>query len=741
MSTRLQSNKAATHGIPDFKELLEETDDLMRRQRQKGAEYKFREGPGRPRLALDGDASPVASAASAKDETMKAGATASANNASSLDNYDPNEQAAREQKALVDTVSRMRAEASHLAADVATLTQKYDSMKASLEQLAYQDDVDTERRQGLNKMRDLKARIHFLTLSLEDAEHYSKVLTHMTKRLTDEKLSKIATMKAFEDALRVHKNELELVQDVQRSAIKSRDEEMAELVRLQAEVRRQVANLDRKLEARRLEVKVRQEKAKWRLTKLQEEMSLKAQAEGDLTEEEERAMIAKAQNLSQEAAELRAERVRAQADADQSEKEYTRIRVSAGIVIPADAETTHVLDATSPVASTMGGTTQGLPLAMGAGEGDEDAQPGSFITPDPLPIIVRFNTLEEEMRQVEDQLADYNIRYSTLQQQMALLRGLAEPRAKDERDEEDKDLSELQALRDRIVLARRGLESGRESDDVHQLRVQLEQSVTVLMERMEGIPAPLMAMAARHRMSPEEAEVMALAFADLDTLRESHASVWSRTLHDRIVGAIRHLHTVMRALDSTAAGAAMDKAQVALARHLAGESHEAALGSTSRSAAASGGDGSTAMGQGGGPGSRGSRSAAGGGDAIGLDGTAAEAEEEAAAAVEADRRIDATIESMIVKNEWSIRVRPGSGADKKAGGSTSKGGASGGSKAISGRALAEAVQAFEKTWKDVSSGVVTATPRGHAAYSTTDYLPSGTYPARAPRPRDAHHLH
>ena len=42
---------------------------------------------------------------------------------------------------------------------------------------------------------------------------------------------------------------------------------------------------------------MRQDKAKFRLAKLQEEMSLKAQAEGDLTEEEERAMIEKAKNL------------------------------------------------------------------------------------------------------------------------------------------------------------------------------------------------------------------------------------------------------------------------------------------------------------------------------------------------------------------------------------------------------------------------------------------------------------
>ena len=61
-------------------------------------------------------------------------------------------------------------------------------------------------------------------------------------------------------------------------------------------------SLDKKLEARRGEVKARQEKAKWRLAKMLEELSLKAQAEGEMTEEEEKAMLEKAKNLSAESA-------------------------------------------------------------------------------------------------------------------------------------------------------------------------------------------------------------------------------------------------------------------------------------------------------------------------------------------------------------------------------------------------------------------------------------------------------
>lgn len=50
---------------------------------------------------------------------------------------------------------------------------------------------------------------------------------------------------------------------------------------LQVEIKKYISGLDRKLEARRLEVKARQNKAQQRLSKLQEELSLKAQVRAD----------------------------------------------------------------------------------------------------------------------------------------------------------------------------------------------------------------------------------------------------------------------------------------------------------------------------------------------------------------------------------------------------------------------------------------------------------------------------
>ena len=78
----------------------------------------------------------------------------------------------------------------------------------------------------------------------------------MLKRSQDEKLAHLATLKAFEDSIRVHRNEQELSENVLRQVQKSRDEETVELHKMQLEVRKHLALLDRKLEGRRLEVRI-----------------------------------------------------------------------------------------------------------------------------------------------------------------------------------------------------------------------------------------------------------------------------------------------------------------------------------------------------------------------------------------------------------------------------------------------------------------------------------------------------
>jgi hypothetical protein len=413
--------------------------------------------------------------------------------------------------------------------------------------------------------------------------------------------------------------------------------------------------LDRKLEGRRLEVRTRQEKAKWRLAKLQEEMQLKAQAEGDLTEEEERAMIEKAKNLSQEASELRAEKIRVQAEADAAEAEFHRVRFAAGVPGPGPEATV---------------TEEGAP----------------FAPPEPEPIIQRFAKLEDEVNQIEDQLGDYNARLSVLQQQQLALRAQNQPRARDAQDEESVDQALAHRLAERTEGGRRALETAaRELEVARGLRLQLEQSVTVLLDRLDllalhssTVSLSSTALSAAAASMHEIAEAESISSALLEQIDVGLPTPWCRALQAKAAEAARRLQHLMRSIDPLAAASALRAA----AQHLqlsvgvaSAALDDTAAVSKSRTSSVQGALSSASS----------SDDATTG--ALVAGSASADAENES------DRRLEATIESLIVRNEWSIRVRPGSGA-----------GSSRPVKSISGKLLSEAVQAFEKTWRDVGSG-------------------------------------
>jgi len=498
----------------------------------------------------------------------------------------------------------------------------------------------------------------------------------MLKRSQDEKLAHLGTLKAFEDSIRVHRSEQELSEGVLRQVQKSRDEETSELHKMQLEVRKHLALLDRKLEGRRLEVRARQEKAKWRLAKLQEEMQLKAQAEGDMTEAEEREMIEKAKNLQQEASDLRAEKIRTMAEADAAEAEFHRVRFAAGV--PGPGPDQHVAEEGAP-----------------------------FVPPAPEPIIQRFAKLEDEVNQIEEQLADYSQRQAVLLQQQAALRAQNQPRAKDRQDEEDVDVALAGRLSERTGVGKRALETAtRELESARGLKLQLDQSVSVLRERVEMLALPegaAAAAAAAASALPEIAESESISSALLAADAAELPSAWSRQVHKKTLDATQRLQELMRAIDAQAAASAL-RAATAYLQSAAAGGPPAALGGVGAGAGAesassslvarAGSDGGSGGGEGGADGER------SGADAAALAGEAAAAR---ADENESDRRLEATIESLIVKNEWSIRVRPSSSGNSRP------------VKTISGKVLNEAVQAFEKTWKDVGSGALSAAAVAAAA--------------------------
>lgn len=657
--------------MPTFKSLTEETEMMLRRQRQKGADYKFREGPGRPHiLDINGDissADPVSMGATAKPSSPKKDATVAPGTAvqpGNLDDYDPKVQAEREREALVAFVSAKRTDASRLQAEVHELTKKYENLRIDLAQLAYTDDVDSERQIGLKKMSDLKTRIQNLDVSLEDTEAYQRTLGHMIKRGQEEKLSHLATLKAFEDAIRVHRNELELSEGVLRQVNKSRDDEIAQLHKMQLDVKKYLIQLDRKLEARRQEVKVSRDKAMDRMRKMRAEAAMKAEAEGDLTAEQERQLVETHKNQVHEAAELRSEKIRVQAEADAAETEYHRVRFAAGVPGPG-------------------------PDGVVTEEGQQ------FPPPDPRPIVDRFAQLEDEVKQIEEQLADYARRLNALQQQKNALIVANQPRAIDNLDEEDVDITALETLANRSEIAKRALEGAtREYEVARAMKLQLEQSITVLYDRLTLLSATTNMN--NIPVTPELAEGDGIVTAVLEEYKSKLPTLWCTQLHENTVTAVTRLQSLMRSIDPVAATAALHEALKVLQHSIHRTSMETGGQLTAGSdesydskdfeadVSTTGAVHSSASVQ------------------ESTHATSIDAEE-----METDRRLDATIDSLVVKNEWSIRVRPGS---------------SGGSrpvKAISSKILTDASSAFNETFKQINLGTYNPENTGMTIHLST----------------------
>ena len=213
--------------------------------------------PGRGGPDMVSPTASAASAAAAKSAVMN------------LSDYDPKAVAQKEHDALLQQVTDLREEASNLRHQVEVAKASYEDLTMTLVQLSHEDDIELEQVEGVRQMEAETGRVRRLEAELRDAEAYQKTLQFMLSRHQKDKLTNLATLRAFEDALRVHKHELELQDNILRTVNKSRDAEVAELSKARVEVTKQLAALDVKLEARRVEVKARQEKARQRLYKMQ----------------------------------------------------------------------------------------------------------------------------------------------------------------------------------------------------------------------------------------------------------------------------------------------------------------------------------------------------------------------------------------------------------------------------------------------------------------------------------------
>lgn len=259
--------------------------------------------------------------------------------------------------------------------------------------------------------------------------------------------------------------------------------------------------------------------------------------------------------------ELRNEKLRVQALADAAEAAFHRVRFAAGVSAGAADAGTGGRDTGTAAAVAPPLPSGDAPAAQsGPPPGASAADEPEHAPPDPSPIISRFGSLEGELAHVEEALGDYRARLGVLTAQRAELEARREPRARDADDEYEGDASGFDALQQRVEAGRRTHDSARrEADALRMLRLQLEQSVESLAERL----APLAAGGASGGgggsgavpCPPPQSVPPELAAADATSaalLRRAYAALptaWCGALHERLAGSVTALQSLMRAMD------------------------------------------------------------------------------------------------------------------------------------------------------------------------------------------------
>jgi hypothetical protein len=375
-----------------FEAVTAETIMLQHKQRRNGLDYHFKTGVARPiilnetSMKLVEGTLPVSSAVPVRKLAPRSagvressgprratlGGAASArvehppalesadSDTGRLSDYDPRKVMMREHRALIESVAQLRSEASRTHHEAERLTLKVREAEAELAKIKNEDAVADEHAAWRLTMRKYKMRTGDLRKQLSDHEVYHSTLQHMLQRCRRDRVLQQSTLAALEDALHVHEREASLHAALLQQVLRSRDVELVELGRVRAETARFLSALDAKLEARRIEVKSRQEKAFRRLAKLEAERLMKSKAEGELSAEGERAMINVAQGLAAAAAALATDKMRTQAAADAAEGLYQHVRFAAGApgpgpsnLVTAEGEAFEPPDAEAIVARFM----------------------------------------------------------------------------------------------------------------------------------------------------------------------------------------------------------------------------------------------------------------------------------------------------------------------------------------------------------------------------------------------------
>ena len=160
------------------------------------------------------------------------------------------------------------------------LKQRMQSLRDKLLNLKREDDVEENRRQGMEQIEKQRQELDKAKKMLEDTLNYRRTLQHMTTRLKEERLTYDNTLKAYEEALYWRRLDAAELREEAVTARTNKQAEERELVRIKALVAQERVRWEQQIEERRREARKREEQKRWAEEKKRKEAEEAALVEG-----------------------------------------------------------------------------------------------------------------------------------------------------------------------------------------------------------------------------------------------------------------------------------------------------------------------------------------------------------------------------------------------------------------------------------------------------------------------------
>jgi hypothetical protein len=351
--------------------------------------------------------------------------------------------AAYQEESLRREVSELRNRLNGYKHGIDKLEQAKVEFKNQLKVLSIEDDIHEQRQLGEGKLEKFKEKTKILHQKLWHTEDYEKTLKFMLQRLQKKKLTFDATMTAYEDALQVQQGELASVKILRGEVQQAKDTEEAELISLQRHANNEKVRLERELEEKRKEAVQREELAKWAGIKQARLAEAKAEAAGDMGEDEERRLIAQSQAVRMRTVHMHDKSKEMMTKLEEYDDMFREIRLATGI---------ETVTAES--------------------------------------VIQKFNGLSTEMAAVDEQVLELNNRIEQLTSAKAQAKYHLQHGDSTEGDD-GVDRTMMSRMDRRLEAAKRGLDAATaEATRLREIKLRVMQTIDVLHDNVRSFKFP-----------------------------------------------------------------------------------------------------------------------------------------------------------------------------------------------------------------------------------------------------------